>query len=448
MTENSATAISQQGFFDFTDNLVSTLEKDEVLLAHLASEATDFVRFNHGQVRQAGNVVQASVSLRLLRGSRHAEASITLSGDTTADGGRARAALTQLRELLGSTPEDPYLLYSTEINSSEHVENVMLPVAEEILETIEIGARNTDLVGIWASGIIERGFANSLGQRNWHSTGNFNFDYSIYTREDKAVKGAYAGKRWSANELLAQLEASKRRAEILNTPAKTIAPGSYRVYLSPASLWEIFSILAWQAFSAEEQQAKRSSLMRAVEHRAALDSAVTVRENIAGGVGANFDPFGFIIPDTTTLFENGRYASAMVSARSSKQFGLTRNCGSRESPSSLEMDGGTLDDKQVLAELGTGIYVSNLWYLNYSDRSACRLTGMTRFATTWVEDGVELAPLNVMRFDESFYKMFGENLIALTSERQLLLDPGSYGQRSTESALLPGALIDSVPFTL
>ena len=39
------------------------------------------------------------------------------------------------------------------------------------------------------------------------------------------------------------------------------------------------------------------------------------------------------------------------------------------------------------AQLDTGIYVNNLWYLNYSDRPAGRITGMTRFATLWVEEG-------------------------------------------------------------
>ena len=61
--------------------------------------------------------------------------------------------------------------------------------------------------------------------------------------------------------------------------------------------------------------------------------------------------------------------------------------------------------------------MNNVWYLNYSDRSACRMTGMTRFATFWVEHGVIQAPLNVMRFDESIYRMLGEHLLGLTAER-------------------------------
>ena len=104
--------------------------------------------------------------------------------------------------------------------------------------------------------------------------------------------------------------------------------------------------------------------------------------------------------------------------------------------------------EHALRELGTGLYVSNLWYLNYSDRAACRTTGMTRFATFWVENGVLCEPIDVMRFDESIYRMLGENLVALTREREMILDPDTYGRRSTHSARLPGALVEDFQFTL
>ena len=94
------------------------------------------------------------------------------------------------------------------------------------------------------------------------------------------------------------------------------------------------------------------------------------------------------------------------------------------------------------------LYISNLWYLNFSDRSACRTTGMTRFATFWVEGGTIQSPLEVMRFDETLFSMLGEKLVGLTRERELLLDPGTYEQRSTRSAHLPGALVDDFTLTL
>jgi hypothetical protein len=52
-----------------------------------------------------------------------------------------------------------------------------------------------------------------------------------------------------------------------------------------------------------------------------------------------------------------------------------------------------------------------------------------------------------MRFDETIYRMLGENLIGLTTERETLLDPGTYHCRSTVSARLPGALVEDFTFT-
>jgi predicted Zn-dependent protease len=73
---------------------------------------------------------------------------------------------------------------------------------------------------------------------------------------------------------------------------------------------------------------------------------------------------------------------------------------------------------------------------------------MTRFATFWVEDGEIQAPLNVMRFDETLYRVLGENLVGLTAERELILDPNTYHGRSTDSARVPGALVEDFTFTL
>ncbi|HCL27904.1 MAG TPA: TldE/PmbA family protein, partial [Candidatus Latescibacteria bacterium] len=98
--------------------------------------------------------------------------------------------------------------------------------------------------------------------------------------------------------------------------------------------------------------------------------------------------------------------------------------------------------------LHTGVWINNLHYLNYSDRPACRITGMTRFACFWVEEGQIVAPINVMRFDETLYRVLGENLIDLTCEREMILDSGTYGGRGTGSARFPGALVEDFNFNL
>jgi predicted Zn-dependent protease len=76
------------------------------------------------------------------------------------------------------------------------------------------------------------------------------------------------------------------------------------------------------------------------------------------------------------------------------------------------------------------------------------MTGMTRFGTFWVEDGALIAPVEVMRFDDSLYHLLGDRLEAITHERELMLSADTYGGRSTASCLLPGILVDGIELTL
>ena len=66
----------------------------------------------------------------------------------------------------------------------------------------------------------------------------------------------------------------------------------------------------------------------------------------------------------------------------------------------------------------------------------------------WVENGEIVAPLNVMRLDDSIYRFFGSELEALTAERDFIIDATSYGRRSVDSMRLPGALVRDFRFTL
>ena len=111
------------------------------------------------------------------------------------------------------------------------------------------------------------------------------------------------------------------------------------------------------------------------------------------------------------------------------------------------MAGGKLAGEDALAALDTGLYIGNLWYLNFSDRPACRVTGMTRFASFWVDRGRIVAPVNVMRFDDSVYRLFGEHLVGLTAESELVVSGESYRARSVSSMRLPGAVDIEMAFT-
>jgi predicted Zn-dependent protease len=184
-----------------------------------------------------------------------------------------------------------------------------------------------------------------------------------------------------------------------------------------------------------------------VEQGRHLDDSVSLREYHGRGLAPIFTHSGFIKPDHVQLISNGHYQDCLVSARSASEYGATTNAD-YEFPGSLDLAGGTLRNEDILRELDTGLYINNLWYLNYSDRNNCQITGMTRFACFWVEQGEIQAPVSVMRFDDSIYNLFGSNLLGLTIERELIIDASTYGQRSSRSMELPGLLVKDLRLTL
>jgi predicted Zn-dependent protease len=439
----------QTYFQELADHLTSRLHADEVHLTSFRGEDSDFVRFNQGAVRQAGNVVQRTLQVDLIRGGRHAAGALTLSGEPAEDRSRLDALVRGLRAKLPHLPEDPYLLYATEPHSSERHGEDGLPAPEHSLDEIRRASEGRDLVGLYASGFLGVGFANSLGQRNWTDTRNFNLDWSFYHHADKAVKASYAGFSWDDDAFHRKVETAARQLDALGRAPVTIPPGAYRVYLAPAAVYDIVGMLAWGGFGLKSHRTRQTPLLKMVTGEESLAPTVNILENTAEGLAPDFQSAGFIRPERVSLIEAGRYGNCLVSPRSSREYGVPTNGASRaEAPESVDVAGGDLPGADVLAHLEKGLYVGNVHYLNYSDRSACRTTGMTRFATFWVEGGEIVAPLEVMRFDETIYRMLGRNLIGLTREREMILDPGTYFGRSTDSGRVPGALVEDFTFTL
>ena len=441
--------IDPQYFDDLVTTATAGLVGDEILLASLDAEQTDFVRFNHAKVRQAGNVRQSTLGLDLVEGARHTQASVELTGDRETDDARTAAVIGLLREQRAFVPDDPHLIVNTEPTSTTQIGEDALPDHGDTVAAIVDGAGDRDLVGVYTSGPTASGFANSLGQRNWFQTSTFNVDWTFYLRADKAAKSSYAGFEWDDHAFDRALRDAAGKLDALGRTPIDLAPGEYRSYLTPAALDEIINLLSYGAFGVRSQKTSQSSLLRLVAGKDALAPSVRISEDTAGGIAPNFQEQGFLRPDEVVFVDNGTAVDALVSPRSAVEFDLAANgASSDESPRSLAIAGGDLDADAAIAELGTGLYVGNLWYTNYSDRSASRVTGMTRFATFWVDGGEIVAPVNVMRFDDTLYSLLGSKLEALTAEPEFLFDNSTYERRTPASVKLPGALVSGMKFTL
>lgn len=439
----------KEQFFELADHAVAALRGSEVLLASFAGEETDFVRFNRAQVRQPLTVRQAYLTLSLIDGGRRDRHTLALSGDAAADRAAVAAAIGALRSELPALPVDPYLLYATDAARSSRESRGRMPSAEEAIHDVTGAAAGCDLVGILASGPVYRGFASSFGARHWHAVEAFVFDWSLYHAGDKAVKCAWAGETWERAELVRRIDAGRAQLAHLAGPARTLAPGEVRAYLAPAAVDELLSMLSWGGVSAKAQRTKQSCLQKLVDGEVALSPLVTLVEDAAGGLAPAFDDAGFARPPAVTLIDAGRHAGSLVSARTAQEYGIAANgADENESMQSPALAAGALAADQALAALDTGLYVGNLHYLNFSDRAGGRVTGLTRFATFWVEDGRISAPVDVMRFDDTLYRMLGDALEALTDAPEWTLSSASYGARSVQTSRVPGALLARFALTL
>ena len=425
-------------------------QKDEFLILNFDAEVSNFVRLNKAKIRQPGNVKQISMSLSLSnRDKRNLKSYVRLNGSFDKDLSTLIKTLNYLRRELPDLPKDPYLLFSKSVQSTEVSDDKKHINDEENLDYILPRIASLDLVGIYSSGYIYTGLANSLGQFNWHSDYSFSFDYSIYNENNNAIKLNYSSKKWNNEEFETNLDQGIKKLKILSQSHRTIPKGEYTVYLEPSALNEIIDMMSWGGFSYKANKIGTSPLHLLSKGEKSLHASVSIDENIKGGISANFSSDGFIKPDVINMIKDGEFTESLTSPRSSLEYSVAHNASSiSEYPYSIDMTAGAIDDDTILSTINNGLYISNLWYLNFSDRNNARMTGLTRFGCFVVENGQLTAPINTMRFDDSVYSMLGENLIGLTSNRELLIDSGTYEERSTSSARLPGAIVDNFKMTL
>ncbi len=167
------------------------------------------------------------------------------------------------------------------------------------------------------------------------------------------------------------------------------------------------------------------------------------------GLTPRFNSLGEVSPTSLPLIQDGELKTMLVSSRSAKEYGLVANgAADSESPRALDVRVGSLVEQDVLKELGTGLYLSNLHYLNWSDPVSARVTGMTRYACFWVDGGQIVGPIKDLRWDESLYAALGSKLMALTAQAEIDPAVDTYFQRALGGSRTPGALIDQFTFTL
>lgn len=459
-------SISQEDFQQLGHELFKELSGDQVLTLNLTAEKTDFSRWNDARVRQTGGVTDASLSMTLTqsRGSasartlHRAENIQSLSGDLRRDLAVLKDELKRLSSDVAELPADPFLTPAQNFGKSRQAHFGTTPGESEVADRLGKLLAGAPLTGIFSSGRMIRANSNSLGQDHWFETDLSHFDFSWVATDaqgqDRAVKLDWAGPNFDEDAIRHEIADAREKMALMMRPKKKIKPGAYRTYLTPASVAEVYTLISGIfGETAVRKWGSPARLMRAGDQAASvvqnLSSKVTIHEDLSKGSVPVFNSEGERGRDLTTVVKNGKFQQSLISRSSAAEFGLDSNAAAEsEYIRAVRMEGGSLSEKDIVAGLGEGLYLSNLHYLNWSDFSAGRLTGMTRYACFWVENGKLSAPIEDLRWDDSMFRFLGSELEDLTNAVKFLPTNSTYEFRQLGGCHVPGALLKSFQYVL
>ncbi len=452
MSPSRPRLLERQAFCQIRDELMSELRAGEHLFLSLSGEQSQFIRWNQSKVRQVGLVEDFSLELTLVietaEGRKSIQHQIQLGGDEEADRMRCRETLLFMRTEIAGTPIDPFAILPQNFPSIDDQRTPELLDPEHAAEILAAPLGDLDLAGGYASGPIIRALATSAGQTAWFSTATFHFDYSLYTRDQKALKSTFSAPQWDLAAYLENVNHARTQLALMQRPEVRVKPGEYRTYLARAALAELIPMLSGAGLSEAAIQQGQSGL-RKLRSGSSLSPLLFLSEDFSSGLVPRFSPTGEIAPQKLELIGEGKLVSTLISARTAREYRLAANGAvPAENMRAPHVAGGALTEEKILSALGTGLYLNNLHYLNWSDRNEGRITGLTRYACFWVEGGEIVGPINTLRWDDTVYRMLGTELETLTRKCEFSPDVSTYQLRSLGGVSTPGALLRSMRFTL
>ena len=436
-------------FNQLSDSLFSELNNGENLILSFDGEKSQFIRFNHAKVRQTGLVDDADLGLKFIVNNRSVHGGFTVSGNFDIDLARGKYEIERMRLEAQEIPEDPFVVFPENAGSSHEIKTADSLPFETAVDALLPAMSGADFVGIWANGRMFRGNANNLGQKHWFETESFSLDYSLVTSEHQMVKGSFAGNDWHQAEYESYVKRSREKLSLMERKPVKIDTGEYRTWFESAAVADFLGMFSWNGISEASLRQGCSGFGRMRHDDVRLSPKFSVIEDFSPGFCPKFNSNGEVSQEKLSLIENGELKNTLVSSRSAKEYGVeSNNAESGEYMRSPKMAAGSLNHNDVVGEIGKGLYLSNIHYLNWSDNAGGRITGLTRYACFWVENGEIVAPIETMRFDDSFYNFFGERLLEVEDKSSVNPEIETYGGRSLGATTCPGILVDDFALTL
>ena len=436
-------------FKNISRTIYSQLKKDELLTLSFTGEESQFIRLNNAKIRQTGLVNDADIHMKMIANGTTCTGSFTLSGNDVIDIKRAECEIERMRLESTQILKDPYLIKPVGSGSSREIKRSSGLGFKDAVDAILPAIQGVDFVGILSNGKMYRGNSNSLGQEHWFETESFSLDYSLVATNHQMVKGTFAGTDWDQNEYEHYLRQSKKKLELMELSPVKVETGNYKTWFEPAAVSDFLSMFSWNGISEASIQQGCSGFGKMRNDGARLSSKFSISEDFSSGLVPKFNSDGEVSDKELKIISSGELKNTLVSSRTANEYNRTSNFAEAgEYLRSPFMEPGALDQSDVLKEIDKGLYLSNIHYLNWSDNPNGRITGLTRYACFWVENGEIVGPIDTMRFDDSFYNYFGDNLLQVGNKTEFIPNTSTYGNREIGGTTCPGILADSFALTL
>jgi len=223
---------------------------------------------------------------------------------------------------------------------------------------------------------------------------------------------------WSVADGLAEL------------PARPLEPGRYRAVLGPQAMIVLAATLAQYAFHPTE-----GTFADRLGDRV-LGENVSLHDDGGDpdGMPTSFDCAG-TVKQRVALVEGG-VAAGVVRRETGHAVPPAWRFGGGPSPSHVFLAAGDVDD--LAAACGTGLQLQRVDYVRMMNPRELRVTGSSRDATLWLEDGVPVARVPQFRFTLRLDELFS-SLETLGRARER-------GETVfMESVVAPGAVATAFP---
>ena len=432
----------------------NTLKEGEDLTIYMEGENSQYFRFNDSKIRQTGIIEDYNVTLSLYHGKKSLQATTTVSSDIDYSVKNLISEIDGLRAPLSLIPENNFTAFPQKFDSLEVYREGDLPDREGILDGLMDIIDSDNLTGVWTSGKIFRASSTSKGTHHWFEKDSFIFDFSLIDAKENMVKILYPGSDWNKDDFIAAFDDASKRLQLMDKPKLELKPGKYRVWFEPHAVADFVDMLNWNGVSEASLRNGSSCLLKMRKDNVRLSEKFSLDESFDRKSTASFNSRSEV-SGNVSLIKHGILENTLINSKTALEYGLTSNYaedvnswGMGEYLRAPFMHGGDIKLDERLEKLGTGIFISNIHYLNWSDNLGGRITGLTRYACYWVEDGKMIAPIKTMRFDDPFYNFFGNNLEGVGEN--VLSRPviETYDGRNPGETTCPGILVNDFELTL